>query len=49
MLGVRKRWAVDLVAVVVALIGVTSPASAAEAHRCPSHRYWRNIVVHGIT
>jgi hypothetical protein len=49
MLGVRERLAVSLVGLAAALTGVTSPAAAADARRCPSHRYWRDVVVHGMT
>jgi hypothetical protein len=49
MLGVLTRWAVGLLILAAALIGVTSPAAAAAPHRCPSHRYWRNIVVYRMT
>lgn len=49
MLGARRRWAIGLVAVTAALIGVTSPTAAADTHRCPSRLYWRHIVVHGMT
>jgi hypothetical protein len=49
MLGALTRWAVSLIAVAAALIGVTAPAAAAAPHRCPSHRYWGNIVVYRMT
>jgi hypothetical protein len=49
MMGSRKRWALSLVTLAAALIAVTSPAAAADTHRCPGHRYWSNIVVHGMT
>jgi hypothetical protein len=47
--GVRTRWAGSLIAVVVALTGVSTAAGAPDPHRCPSHRYWTNIVVYRIT
>jgi len=49
MSGARTRWTVSLVAVVVALIGVSTAAAAPAPHRCPSHRYWRNVVVYRMT
>lgn len=49
MLGIRTRWALGLVALAAALIGVTSSAAAAAPHRCSSHRYWSNIVVYRMT
>jgi hypothetical protein len=50
MPGLRKRWAVSAVLIGVGLIALTPRAAAAAAtHRCPSHAYWTNIVVRGMT
>jgi hypothetical protein len=48
MLGAPTLWTAGLIALAAALLGVSSSAAAA-THRCPSHPYWNDIVVHGMT